>query len=130
MTDDAPIHDPAALTRHIETRYHASHRRQLPQLLRLAEMIEDLHEPDRGVPAGLAAILHRMIAEMEVHMKKEELMVFPLIRKGGGPVPGARIAAMREQIMEAIWVAAEMRAGAAYAHSIKALELMDGDAPT
>lgn len=28
----------------------------------------------------------------------------------------------REQIMEAIWVAAEMRAGAAYAHSIIALE--------
>lgn len=28
-------------------------------------------------------------------------------------------------IMEAIWVAAEMRAGAAYAHSVKALDLMD-----
>ncbi|MEO6609387.1 MAG: carboxymuconolactone decarboxylase family protein [Aestuariivirga sp.] len=29
------------------------------------------------------------------------------------------------QIMEAIWVAAEMRAGASFAHSIKALELID-----
>jgi AhpD family alkylhydroperoxidase len=38
-----------------------------------------------------------------------------------------RDGATPEQIMEAIWVAAEMRAGAAYAHSIKALELM-GDA--
>ena len=28
-------------------------------------------------------------------------------------------------IMEAIWVAAEMRAGAAFAHSVKALDLMD-----
>jgi AhpD family alkylhydroperoxidase len=28
------------------------------------------------------------------------------------------------EIMEAIWVAAEMRAGAAYAHSLKALELL------
>ncbi|MSU91834.1 carboxymuconolactone decarboxylase family protein [Rhodobacteraceae bacterium 2CG4] len=36
-----------------------------------------------------------------------------------------RDGASNEQIMEAIWVAAEMRAGAAYAHSIKALELMD-----
>lgn len=35
--------------------------------------------------------------------------------------------ASNEQIMKAIWVAAEMRAGAAYAHSIKALELMDED---
>lgn len=29
------------------------------------------------------------------------------------------------EIMEAIWVAAEMRAGAAYAHSVLALETMD-----
>ena len=32
--------------------------------------------------------------------------------------------ASREQIMEAIWVAAEMRAGAAFAHSVKAIELL------
>ena len=33
--------------------------------------------------------------------------------------------ASREQIMEAIWVAAEMRAGAAYAHSAIALNAME-----
>lgn len=32
--------------------------------------------------------------------------------------------ASAEQIMEAIWVAAEMRAGASYAHSIKALDVL------
>lgn len=32
--------------------------------------------------------------------------------------------ATREEIMEAIWVAAEMRAGAAYAHSALALDAM------
>ena len=31
-----------------------------------------------------------------------------------------------EQIMEAIWVAAEMRAGGAYAHSALALDTIDG----
>jgi AhpD family alkylhydroperoxidase len=35
-----------------------------------------------------------------------------------------REGASAEQIMEAIWVAAEMRAGAAFAHSIKALDLL------
>jgi hypothetical protein len=30
--------------------------------------------------------------------------------------------------MEAIWVAAEMRAGAAFAHSVKALDLLDDPA--
>lgn len=33
--------------------------------------------------------------------------------------------ATKEQIMEAIWVAAEMRAGAAYAHATIAMEEMD-----
>lgn len=36
-----------------------------------------------------------------------------------------REGASAQQVMEAIWVAAEMRAGAAYAHSVKALDLMD-----
>lgn len=43
-----------------------------------------------------------------------------------GHVKGARRAgASDKEIMEAIWVAAEMRAGAAFAHSVKALDLMD-----
>ncbi|MCB1503577.1 MAG: carboxymuconolactone decarboxylase family protein [Hyphomicrobiaceae bacterium] len=36
--------------------------------------------------------------------------------------------AAREEIMEAIWIAAEMRAGAAYAHSAIALEVIANDA--
>lgn len=38
-----------------------------------------------------------------------------------------RSGASAEQIMEAIWVAAEMRAGAAFAHSVKTLDLLDDD---
>ncbi len=48
-----------------------------------------------------------------------------------GHVKAARSAgASPEQVIEAIWVAAEMRAGAAYAHSIKALDLMEDYTPT
>ena len=36
-----------------------------------------------------------------------------------------RSGATDEQIMEAIWVAAEMRAGGAYAHSTLAIEVLD-----
>lgn len=38
-----------------------------------------------------------------------------------------REGATGETIMEAIWVTAEMRAGAAFAHSIKALDLIPDD---
>ena len=40
-----------------------------------------------------------------------------------------RQGATKQEIMEAIWVAAEMRAGAAYAHSILAIEEMEKVAP-
>jgi AhpD family alkylhydroperoxidase len=42
----------------------------------------------------------------------------------------AREGATPEEVMEAIWVAAEMRAGGAYAHSAIALDALDGEAGT
>jgi regulator of cell morphogenesis and NO signaling len=47
------------------------------------------------VPDGLSNILRRMIGELEVHMKKEELILFPAIRKGGAPGIENPIAVMR-----------------------------------
>ncbi|KAB0265006.1 carboxymuconolactone decarboxylase family protein [Microvirga brassicacearum] len=40
-----------------------------------------------------------------------------------------RQGATREEIMEAIWVSAEMRAGGAYAHSLLAIEEMEKVTP-
>ena len=40
-----------------------------------------------------------------------------------------RDGATPEELMEAIWVAAEMRAGAAYAHSVLALEAIETSGP-
>ena len=40
MTEDPAPSEAAALTRHIETRYHARHREQLPVLAAMAERVE------------------------------------------------------------------------------------------
>ncbi|MGH3588641.1 MAG: carboxymuconolactone decarboxylase family protein [Pseudonocardia sp.] len=40
-----------------------------------------------------------------------------------------KFGATPQEIMEAIWVAAEMRAGGAYAHSTLALHALDGEQP-
>jgi alkylhydroperoxidase/carboxymuconolactone decarboxylase family protein YurZ len=40
-----------------------------------------------------------------------------------------RKGASKEEIMEAIWVASEMRAGAAYAHSALAIDEMEKTKP-
>jgi regulator of cell morphogenesis and NO signaling len=61
----------------------------------MAERVEDVHFGDDGVPDGLSILLRRMIGEMEVHMKKEELILFPAIRRGGMPGIENPIAVMR-----------------------------------
>ena len=95
MTQSLRIDDPAALTRHIEARYHTRHREQLPALAALAARVETVHFGDDHVPEGLSDLLQRMIGTLEVHMKKEELILFPAIRKGGGPGIGIPIKVMR-----------------------------------
>ena len=57
MTENRPDRRRSALTRHIETRYHARHREQLPMLAAMAERVEDVHFGDEGVPDGLSILL-------------------------------------------------------------------------
>ncbi|WP_372884401.1 hemerythrin domain-containing protein [Shimia sp.] len=90
-----PVEDAAELTLFIERRYHARHRQQLPHLVKLAAMIEDIHAGDAGLPAGLSLLLQRMGQEMEMHMRKEEMILFPAIRRGGMPGIEHPIAVMR-----------------------------------
>jgi len=78
----------------IETRYHAAHRRELPELVRLARRVEAVHKDKPDVPRGLAALLEQMSVELEAHMQKEEQVLFPLMRRGGHPMIVQPIAMM------------------------------------
>lgn len=109
MNDAVPIHHATELTRYIESRYHARHREQLPMLLKLAEMVEDLHCGEEGVPDGLYDILHRMTEDLEMHMTNEELVLFPAIRKGGGRAIAEAIAPIRADHAEHDHQLAEIR---------------------
>ncbi len=87
--------DTSALIDHILTRYHEVHRRQVPELIALARKVEQVHAGKTGVPAGLADMLQQALGELEVHMRKEELILFPAMRRqGAGPLDGP-IAQMR-----------------------------------
>jgi regulator of cell morphogenesis and NO signaling len=95
--DAAPHDKPAdtdALIALIETRYHATHRRELPELVRLARRVEAVHRDVASAPHGLAGLLERMAGELESHMQKEEQILFPLMRKGGHPMISQPIAMM------------------------------------
>ena len=95
MTQSVPPTDPAEMTTYIETRYHQTHRAQLPDLAALALKVERVHGDRPDAPVGLGALLQRLIGTLEVHMKKEELILFPAIRRGGGPGIENPIAVMR-----------------------------------
>lgn len=78
----------------IETRYHAVHRRELPELLRLARRVEAVHKGHPAAPQGLADLLESMAGKLDDHMQKEEQVLFPLMRRGGHPMIAHPIAAM------------------------------------
>ena len=78
----------------IETRYHATHRRELPELIRLARRVEAAHKAHPAAPHGLADLLQTMAGELEDHMLKEEQILFPMMRRGGHPMLAQPIAVM------------------------------------
>lgn len=72
----------AALIDHILTRYHARHREQLQELIRLANRVEQVHGDRPDCPVGLADHLGNMLQELESHMMKEEQILFPMLQRG------------------------------------------------
>jgi regulator of cell morphogenesis and NO signaling len=97
---DGEIAPPAtpALIDYILARYHEIHRRELPELIRLARQVETVHAGKPGVPTGLASLLERMRSELEQHMCKEELILFPAMkRQAPGQMLAAPIGCMRHE---------------------------------
>ena len=83
MNDPATNASTGALIDHIRTRYHDTHRRELPELIALARKVETAHATDPNTPHGLTQALEAMIAELEAHMREEEEIVFPALGTGG-----------------------------------------------
>lgn len=84
------------LIRHILARFHETHRRELPELIALARRVEAVHAEHPLVPRGLGEQLQQMAGELEVHMKKEELILFPAMTRMPDGL-GTPISRMREE---------------------------------
>lgn len=94
-SDTSAPQETGALIDHILSRYHEVHRAELAELQRLARKVETVHADDPEVPAGLAQALDVLASEMEDHMTKAEMILFPAMRAGGGPGIEHPIAVMR-----------------------------------
>ena len=93
----APPQDTAALIDHLLERYHETHRRELPELVRLARRVEKVHAGRADSPRGLADLLERITVELEQHMLKEELVLFPAMKQRSGARLDAPISCMRHE---------------------------------
>lgn len=81
----------------IEENFHEKHRRDLPELIRLASRVEHVHAEHPACPRGLAAALKETLGELEMHMRKEEQILFPMLRRGMGRMAGAPISVMQSE---------------------------------
>lgn len=89
---------PRELIDHILTRFHAVHRQQYPEAVRLARKVEQAHGARPDCPHGLGDQLQFMQDELEMHMRKEEMVLFPALLKGikGAAVQGPIFMMMHE----------------------------------
>jgi regulator of cell morphogenesis and NO signaling len=86
---------PDALIAFILDRFHDTHRRELPELIQLAQRVETVHAGHPDCPKGLADFLVELQKELEAHMAKEEQMLFPVLLSGGAGCAPFAIRRMR-----------------------------------
>lgn len=87
--DSAAKAPTAALVSHILSRYHETHRRELPELIALARKVETSHATDPNTPHGLTQTLEAMIADLDAHMRREETDLFVAFGAGSVLVGGS-----------------------------------------
>lgn len=91
---------PLPLIDHILTRFHETHRRELPELITMAHQVEETHAQHPQVPKGLARLLEHISEAIEEHMQKEEQILFPMMRAGMSGMVSGPIAVMEHEHVE------------------------------
>lgn len=91
----------AEMIDHIITRFHDRHREQLPELITLAEKVENVHSDRDDCPIGVAAQLEKIYAELSQHLMKEEQILFPMIKMGNYAMASMPIRVMEMEHDEA-----------------------------
>ncbi len=93
--DQAPLGE---LIDHILAAHHRPLYEELPRLESMARKVLDVHR-DKA-PEMLCALLSTYLglkAELEQHMPKEEQILFPMIKQGGGAMAEGPISVMRHE---------------------------------
>jgi regulator of cell morphogenesis and NO signaling len=100
---------------HILTTYHQPLHKELPRLEAMASKVAQVHGSGASELARVSAIMTELAADLELHMRKEEMVLFPAIKAleagtSGLPVPfSAPITVMEQDHDRAGELLAELR---------------------
>lgn len=72
------------LSNHIEERHHGYINEKMPLLLQYLEKVSKVHGKEHPEVVDIYELFRECAAELSMHMKKEELILFPFIRKMAG----------------------------------------------
>jgi len=87
----------AELVDEILVRFHEPLRAELPELLAMAKKVEAVHAAKAACPKGLAAHLTQILQNVELHLQKEEQILFPMIVAGSGAQAGGPVTVMERE---------------------------------
>jgi len=97
--DQAPLTD---LIDHIVATFHEPLREELPRLEAMAAKVLDVHgEKDPPRFRGVLETIRGLRAELEMHMRKEEEILFPMIAAGRGAMAMGPVSVMEAEHDEA-----------------------------
>jgi regulator of cell morphogenesis and NO signaling len=95
----APLED---LVNHILTAYHRPLWEELPRLEAMARKVLQVHhDKEPEMLPSLVSVYLGLKSELEMHMQKEEQILFPMIQRGQGFLADGPISVMREEHEEA-----------------------------
>lgn len=77
--------------------FHKKHREDLQLLIPLARKVETVHADRSDSPQGLADFLQHLAFELDSHMQKEEMVLFPMIKSGNGKMAQGPIQVMMHE---------------------------------
>jgi regulator of cell morphogenesis and NO signaling len=87
----------AELIQYILERFHDRHRDQLKAIIDDADKVVTVHRDHALCPTTLAVSLREMAGELELHMLKEENILFPMIHNGEGAFAVGPISVMSSE---------------------------------
>jgi regulator of cell morphogenesis and NO signaling len=78
-------------------RYHEAHRAELAVLCPLAREVEAANAGHPDCPHGLADHLERFAIDLNCHMRREEIVLFPMMLGRAGPMISLPIMTMMDE---------------------------------